>query len=150
MSLKDSFQDIFDYYHLPSLELQTTFKDRCLWKATPEFLSAIRKHPKFRSVNAFKNHGVRAVASWREDVRWWSMQIVQQGEFPEDVLIETDIDRWNPDFGVWPTLVHGVREVLWHRLGGSKPNPDQVAEGLQKRGIVPAILLREGRYHPIK
>ena len=120
---------VLDHYGFPPLQLIATLKERCLWHGTVEFLALLSGSKNFRLWHWNGQHGAEAERGWRENVPQWSMQIVQHGSVG-DILIETDIDRNNPDYGLWFAGRHWVQDVL---LG--KPNPSAVRDGLRRRGV---------------
>lgn len=123
---------LFRYHGLPRLRPISRFQGRVRWRATESFVAMIAADPKFRPWNAVANHGPTAVRGWREDVPRWSVQVIQHGEFgKDDVEIEADIDRANPDYGLAFLVLHGIQDVL----GLGRPDAFQVARALQKRGI---------------
>lgn len=125
---------LFDHYGLPVLQRAAQFPGRCFWYPTPEFfaaLDALVVSGQFRRWGGYGNHGPAAVASWRENVPRYSVQLVQHGT-PEsgDVMLEGDIDRFNPDYGAGVAVVHFFVDVL-----GPKAKASSLRIGLIRRGI---------------
>jgi hypothetical protein len=132
---RKNLEAVFAHYGLPPLQIAARFDDRCFWYLTDPWLARLRDLTltgKFRSWDAFSNHGVMATASFRENVPRYSMQIVIHGQPGEEMdrLVEADIDRWNPDYGAGVALVHFFADVL-----GPTSDPFNTTKALQKRGI---------------
>ena len=129
---------LFHHYGFPGIPMIARFEDRCLWKPSEAWLDRARQlvgEKKFREWRWYKNHGVAASWSLRENVPRCSMQIVLHGQTGSqangtDRVIEADIDQHNPDYGAYPALAHLLRDV-W----GGKPDPFRVATALIARGI---------------
>lgn len=77
-----------------------------------------------------RNHGVTAVAGWRERVALCSMQLIKHNTG----VWEVDIDLVNPNFGIALSIGH-LWEVLRNKLGKKQTDPFRIQAGLAKRGI---------------
>jgi hypothetical protein len=71
------------------------------------------------------NHGATALMGWRENVSRYSLQIVAH----ENLVVELDIDLFNPLFGDVYSAVGHWAEVTF----GGTTNPFKVKKGLDKR-----------------
>ena len=135
LQARANLEAVMRHYGLPPLQIAARFDDRCYWHLTDEWLvrlADLTLTGQFRSWDAFGNHGVKATASFRENVPRYSMQLVLHGKQGDDLdrLVEADIDRWNPDYGVAPAMAHWFVDVL-----GRAADPANIAAALRKRGI---------------
>lgn len=141
---RENLEAIFRHYQLPLIPVIARFEDRCLWKPSEEWLARLHDlflGAKFRSWAWFQNHGVMATSSLRENVPRYSMQIIVHGVggAESDLVIEADIDQYNPDFGAYYAARH-----LLHDVWGGRADPLRVRQGLLDRGVkVPLVLEKE-------
>jgi len=138
---RENIEAVLRHYEFPPLETAARFEDRCFWRMTAEWrarLTELALDGKFRRWprSLTKNHGVAAQSSWRENVMRHALQIVIHGVLnPEtDILVECDIDGWNPNHGAGPALVHWLAEVVPHKFG-KRADPYKIRAGLRGRGV---------------
>ncbi len=101
---------------LPQADWVQEFNDRTSFRPWSLFIDDLH------SGNGFGT----AVKGWRENVGWYSMQVVQH----KSGAFEFDIDICNPDYGLAPAIGHLI-EVLWP----GKTDPYRVRKGLIGRGM---------------
>lgn len=118
---------------LPAPPVVATLTDRVLFAPTADFrdrMLACAAAGTFRPWPFLTLHGTTAIRSWREDVPFASLQVVEHRE-----LLEVDIDLCNPDSGLLAALGHLV-EVAWP----GKTDPFRARKWIMRRGIaVPLV-----------
>lgn len=138
-------QAILVHYALPQPIVLGTLSDRVLLDRSRIFLQALEelvpgKFETWDFVEAHRlqdlkdsvpgggvvPHGVTAIRGWRERVACCSLQIVEH----KTAVLELDIDRFNPNFGAGPALLH-----LCEVLHPGKTSPWTILRGLQHRGL---------------
>jgi hypothetical protein len=133
--MQENILAICAHYDLPHGDVLTTQIDRITIKGTAAFLSrvkALEESGQFRAWKFNSNHGVTAREGWRESCWKCSMQLI----YHVTGVWEIDIDEYNPDYGVLPSMQHLFLEVFTP----GKTNAYDVRRGLIKRGIqVPLI-----------
>jgi hypothetical protein len=136
---------ILAHYGLPKPILLGTLSDRILLDRSRIFLQALEElvPAKFETwdfveshrlqdlkdgvpVGIIAPHGVTAIRGWRERVPYCSLQVVEH----KTAVLELDVDRWNPNFGAGPALLH-----LFECLHPGKTSPWTILRGLQHRGL---------------
>lgn len=137
-----NIRNAFLHYGLPQLKLIETREDRCFFEFNRDFLARLIEKKGF-FVNDIKKGG------WRENVRRCSMEVYLHDEpflgringrrILYSRVIEVDFDYWNPMYGLYPLVRHGI-ECLINYLLGRKTDPFKIRKGLVRRGIaVPKI-----------
>lgn len=148
LQMRANAEALFRHYGIFVPRVVLTFVDRTVFVESElfmlDFLPMAQKElpdgslePFDKAIHRFKHwtHGiddhkftdqVSAIEGWHEYTPTNSIQIIRH----DWGVIECDIDRFNPDFGLAPLIGHGI-ECLWP----GKTDSFKVARGLRKRGI---------------
>lgn len=114
----------------PPLELIIGLEDRCYFENTEEFDEWLKRE----SADGYARFH-KLGNSYREQVPCTSAEVTLHSFIGVDV-VEIDFDYYNPDYGLFYMLLHGI-EVLKNKLPWrqTKTDPVKIAKGLRKRGI---------------
>jgi hypothetical protein len=123
---------LFEHYGLGQPATLLTLIDRTFFLRNDFFMREfLRLVPEVFDIWSFnQNHGLSAIAGWRERRARCSMQLIEHEYGYGVAALEADFDIFNPQHGLFPAIGHLV-EVLWP----GKTSSFRIARMLRKRGI---------------